>query len=62
MLRRCPSVRAGYVFVDMLSVLGVPAIIFVQFSLIRLCDWVSEVAKICCSASAQLDGVSCILL
>jgi hypothetical protein len=44
MLRRCLSVRPGYVFVYMLSVLGVPAIISVQFSLIRFCDWVSEVA------------------
>jgi hypothetical protein len=44
----------------MLSVLGVPDITFVQFALIRLCDWVSEVAELCCSASAQLDGVLCI--
>ena len=52
MLRRCLSVRPGYVFVyNMLSILGVPAIIFVQFfSLIRFCAWVSEVAELCYAA------------
>jgi hypothetical protein len=57
MLRQYPSVRPGYVFVYMLSVIGLPAIISVQRSLIRLCDLVSEVVELHHSASVQLDGV-----